>query len=49
MATDGQERRLKNKTQSNREKIKSSRPENARAQSDPGSHDCGEETDCRND
>jgi hypothetical protein len=40
---------LKKKAQPDRQKIKSSWSKNARAQSDPGAHDCGEETDCRND
>jgi hypothetical protein len=40
---------LKNKTQSDCQKIKSCRSKNACPQSDPGANDCGEETDCRND
>jgi len=49
MTADRQKRRLKNKAESNREKIKSSWSKNSGAQSDPGMHDRREKTDCRND
>jgi hypothetical protein len=49
MTTDCQKRRLKNKAQSNREKIKSSCTKNSGAQSHSGTHDRREKTDCRND
>jgi len=43
-----QKRRLKNKTQSDRQKIKFSGSKNTSTQSDPCPHHCREETDCRN-
>jgi hypothetical protein len=46
MTADRQKCRLKNKAQSNREKIKSSWSKNSGAQSDRGAHDCREKTDC---
>jgi hypothetical protein len=49
MTADGQECRLKNESQPNRKKIKTSRPKNSRAQSDNRPHDGREKTDCRND
>jgi hypothetical protein len=49
MTADRQKRCLKNKAQSNREKTKSSWSKNSGAQSDPGTHDRREKTDCRND
>src|SRR4029077_3635756 len=49
MTADRQKRRLKNKSESNREKIKSSWSKNSGAQSDRGARDCREKTHCRND
>jgi hypothetical protein len=48
MTADRQERRLKNKTQPDREKTKTTRLKNSRSQSDNRPHDCGEKTKRRN-
>jgi hypothetical protein len=49
MTPDRQKRRLKNKAQPNRKKIKSSWSKNAGTQSDSRAHDCREKADCRYD
>src|SRR5438105_4388769 len=49
MTTNRQERRLKNESQSNDQKIKLSRSKNSRAQRDNCPPNCGQKTNCRND
>jgi len=49
MSANGQKRRLKNKSERNRQEIKTPWPKNPRAQSDNRSHDCREKTKRRND
>jgi len=49
MTPNGQECRLKNKSEPNRQEIKLPRPKNPRAQSDNRPHDCREKTKRRND
>jgi hypothetical protein len=49
MTADRQKRRLKNKTQADRQKIESSWSKNPGAQGNARAHDCRKKTDCRND